>query len=93
MNAADVLNKALEKDPNAIHAIIFNRVPCNESLADDEFVRVILAPTSSLISYQVGALGLINAVLAAHNLPIIYVELSDGVDQHGRKQILEFLQK
>ncbi len=91
MTAATVeaLNIAFKADPNAIHSLICNRVPCNQFLADDKYVQVEAPPVLADGNFQVGALGLINAVLAANGLPLVAVKFSDK-DTDGRSKILGF---
>lgn len=99
------LNAAFEADPNAIHALVCNRVPCNEALADDPFVvveapaplntghRLTDAPQSLQMPrphYQVGALGLINAVLAANGLPLIAVKFAPIEGSPGENSVVGF---
>lgn len=86
----EVLTEAFRKDPNALHALIYNRVPCNEDLANDEFVQVDGTQTLPTPMYQVGALGLINAVLAALNQPLVAVQFTDERDVDGRYKIVGF---
>jgi hypothetical protein len=71
MNAAEALNRAFEADPDAIRALMTNRVPCNMRLADDPFVQVGEGTGLHGQYFIVGALGLVNAVLAAHGLPLV----------------------
>lgn len=40
MTTAEMLTAAYLKDPAAMHALLTNRVPCNQPLADDDFVVV-----------------------------------------------------
>lgn len=87
MNAVDVLNLALKADPGAVYALIENRVPCNKFLADDQFVQVGETPVAGG-GFEVGALGLINAVLAAHGLPLV-AAVYGGIHE-GRRRILGF---
>ncbi len=63
-----VLNQAFAKDPSAIRALSLNRVPCNQLLADDEFVMVEKDIPLSPNAFFVGAFGLVNAVLLANGL-------------------------
>lgn len=87
--ASEVLQAAFEADPQAIHALMVNRVPCNDKLADDPYVFV----DESLVakkSYCVGALGLINAVLAANDLQLVAIQFSDDKDEENRRSILGF---
>lgn len=87
---SDALTAAFHNDPNALHALIVNRVPCNQALADDPYVVVDSAPPLGDGHFQVGALGLVNAVLAANGLPLVAVQFSDTADADGRHQILGF---
>ncbi len=90
--AVAALQSAFEKDPNALHALIVNRVPCNQALADDEFVVVgqpsVLENNNTL--FQVGALGLVNAVLAAYHLPLVAIAFDDERDENGRHKVVGF---
>ena len=53
---ADMLNGALKADPEAIRALILHRVPANKAMQDHPIIQVNK-------NSQVGALGLINAIL------------------------------
>lgn len=90
MDTVDCLNAAFAADPNAIHALLLNRVPCNQSLADDPYILVDAAQTLPAGFFQVGALGLVNGVLAANGLPLVAVQFSESVDIEGRHKILGF---
>ena len=87
--AAQVLQAAFEADPCAIHSLLVNRVPCNMALVDDPFVVVDRSPALETECWQVGALGLINAVLAANGLPLIAAEFSD-VYVNGQRKVIGF---
>lgn len=87
---ANALQAAFESDPNAMHALIVNRVPCNQLLADDPFVVVEQSPILPDGNWQVGALGLVNAVLAANNLPLVACKFSSERDETGRAKLLGF---
>lgn len=84
------LNAAFAADPCAIHALIVNRVPCNQALADDPFVQVDCPPVLREGLFQVGAIGLINGVLAAIGLPLAATMFSDEKDDDGRSKLLGF---
>jgi hypothetical protein len=90
MNAVEALNMAFKVDPNAIHSLMCNRVPCNQFLADDQFVQVDVSPVLPDGNFQVGALGLVNAVLAANGLPLVAAKFSDERDSEGRSKLLGF---
>jgi hypothetical protein len=90
MNAVEALNMAFKADPNAIHSLMCNRVPCNQFLADDQFVQVDAPPVLPDGNFQVGALGLVNAVLAANGLPLVAAKFSDEKDSEGRSKLLGF---
>ncbi|SDH08469.1 hypothetical protein [Roseospirillum parvum] len=57
--ALDILNQALERDPEAITALVNLRVPCNEKLARHATIQTYLLDDSP----RLGPLGLINGVL------------------------------
>ncbi len=59
----EVLNSAYKCDSNAIHALMFNRVPCNKDLANHPFVVVDDSKTLDDKVFMVGALGLINGIV------------------------------
>lgn len=90
MNTVKALQEAFLADPNAIHALMVNRVPCNQKLADDPFVVVDQPPVLQSGNWQVGALGLINAVLAANGLPLVASEFSKECDEGGRHKMIGF---
>jgi len=90
MDTVDCLNAAFAADPNAIHALLVNRVPCRAALADDPYVQVNDSPVLDPGSFQVGALGLINGILAANGLPLVASKWGDTVDEQGRHKLLGF---
>lgn len=53
-----LLNTLLEMDENAVLALVNNRVPCNEALADHPTVQVRRTAENT----TVGILGIINAL-------------------------------
>lgn len=75
--AVEALQQAFIEDPNALHALVVNRVPCNGKLAADRFVVVDEVSVLPLGSWQVGALGLVNAVLAANGLPLVAAKFGE----------------
>lgn len=60
------LNSALKADPAAIHALVCNRVPCNQKLVDHPHVVVGLSQATG--THDVGAIGLLNGVLTSVGL-------------------------
>lgn len=60
-NIRDLLNSAMKCDPVAIHALIVNRVPCNQALVEHPCVVVddLGAPDRSVV----GLLGILNGLL------------------------------
>jgi hypothetical protein len=54
--AIDLLNEALALDPVAISALVSNRVPCNENLANHDSIQASGHP------FSVGLLGIINGL-------------------------------
>ena len=85
-----VLESAFKADPNAIHALMCNRVPCNQALADDPYISVDIVPVLSGGCYQIGALGLLNGILEANGLPKVAMKFSEEVDAKGRAKLLGF---
>ena len=91
MNATvKVLESAFKADPNAIHALMCNRVPCNQALADDPYIPVDAVPVLSDGCYQIGALGLLNGILEVNGLPKVAMKFSEEVDAKGRAKLLGF---
>lgn len=85
----EVLQAAFTADPNAIHALLINRVPCNQALDDDPFVQVDISLILPPGNWQVGALGLVNAVLAANGLPLVAAKYTDEKYENGRLELVE----
>lgn len=92
--AVDVLNRAFAADPNAIHALVCNRVPCNDDLAEDptivaEYPRPINDTQPTL--FQVGALGLINGIIGEITGGLtVACQFSDKVDAMGASRLVGF---
>jgi hypothetical protein len=83
--AAAALNEAFTRDPQAIHALLVNRVPCNMALGDDPFV--IVEPNQVIDGgWTVGTLGVVNAVLAANGQPLVAAKFS--IPKNGEKALL-----
>lgn len=90
MKSVEALNAAFKSDPNAIHALVCNRVPCNHELAEDKFVQVEASQVLPDGNFSVGALGLVNAVLAANGLPLIAAKFSDEKNSNGSSSFIGF---
>lgn len=89
--AVECLNSAFAADPNAIHALMVNRVPCNQALADHPDVVVDNPPVIEGQHFSVGALGLVNGILTANGLPRIGVKFEPMPSDHeGRFKIVGF---
>lgn len=88
--SVDALNAAFAADPNAIHALLMNRVPCNRFLADDQFVQVGENGALPFGHFHVGALGLVNAVLAANGLPLVAAIFGDSPIDANHDPLLGF---
>jgi hypothetical protein len=74
--AVAALNEAFARDPQAMHALLTNRIPCNRDLADDPFVVVEVNRVLD-DAQTVGALGLVNGVLSATGQPLVAAKYSD----------------
>lgn len=88
---AECLNTSFAADPNAIHALIVSRVPCNQSLADHPNVIVDKAYVLEGEFWQVTMLGVINGVLTANGLPRVATSWSDEQDESGRRKMIGFV--
>ena len=86
----EMLNKAFEADPEAVHAVVCNRVPCNEEFANDPY---IVCDTSNVLEgpprFTVGALGLLNGVLGFLMDEVVATKWS-GEDEYGKTKFLGF---
>jgi hypothetical protein len=88
--SAEVMQRAYEADPNAMHSLVCIRVPCNQALADDPHVIVDRPPVLAGDFWQVGILGVLNGVLSANGLQKVAVKWSDEKDEDGRSKIVGF---
>lgn len=59
----DLLNDALNKDPEAVTALVYQRIPCNRSLAEHQSIQV---DEKKVGQYEVGLLGIINGLFGTH---------------------------
>lgn len=60
---AEVLNDLLKVDPKAAKALFDFSTPCNEELVEHPHVIVREIPTEDGTTYELSALGIINAIL------------------------------
>lgn len=67
----DALNAAFAADPGAMRSLMINRVPCNMGLCNDPYVICEEDRNLAGDHFSVGALGVINGVLAAAGLPLV----------------------
>lgn len=74
----ECLNEAFKNDPDAVHALICNRVPCNQKLADHPTVQVGQNPCIENGTWTVGMLGFINGILGAIEIPLVAAKWEDG---------------
>lgn len=56
----DLLNQAVKADPSAMHALVVNRVPCTDALADHPTIVVDDEGTPGYP--HVGLLGILNGI-------------------------------
>jgi hypothetical protein len=85
-----VLNSAYDADPAAMNALICNRVPCNQTLADHPTIPVDGNLVAAGESYAVGMLGIINGICEEVTGKRVAVMLSDPPDDEGRSKIVGF---
>lgn len=86
-----VLNSAYEADPAAMHALVCNRVPCNQALADHPTVVAVTNKVAMGESYTVGMIGIINGICAAITGERVAVQFSDTPDEDGCSKIVGFI--
>lgn len=63
----EIMNRALEADPEAVRKLIEYRVPCNDKLADDLEIQV--GERNNRDGYEVGMLGILNGIGGTINPP------------------------
>lgn len=79
-----MLNEAFQRDPAAIHALVVNRVPCNDALANAPHIPVDRVSVPGTDIFEVGFLGMLNAVLKLNDLPMIAGTWTTAPDSSGR---------
>lgn len=86
----DVLNSAYEADPAAMHALICNRVPCNQALAAHPTIPVDVNLVATGETYAVGMLGIVNGICEKVTGRRVAVMFSESQDEQGRRKIIGF---
>ena len=86
--AVNTLNEAFRCDPDAIRALLCNRVPCNQALVEHPTVQVTRVPRAG--SYTVGARGLLNGVLEVLTGKRVAAMWSDDTDSEGARKFIGF---
>lgn len=85
--AVQLLNEALDRDPNAITQLVNLRVNCNEQLASQPKIQATLTDDG----YRIGILGLLNGILATSSVGSIgaqgTIEKKTGKFRHIRRFI------
>lgn len=92
--ALAILNEAYAADPAAMHALVVNRVPCNQKLADHPSVQV---GTNNMVNkhvtrpaYVVGMMGVLNGVIEPLTGKRIALQFSDRGTKTGVAVMLGF---
>ena len=89
----EVLTRAFQEDPNAMHSLMTINIPCNESLADDAFIIVnsprVLEHSGDKKFFQVGMIGVINGILTCLGSPLVAIKFSEP-DESGVRRIVGF---
>lgn len=87
--ALAVLGDAFEKDPAAMNALLCNRVPCNNDLAEHPTIQTEKMPLK-IEQYAVGMLGVLNGILSIYCGDVIASRWSEEVDAKGRRTLIGF---
>lgn len=82
-----VLNKAFAVDPAAMHAMLCNRIPCNQAMADDPTIVVM---PSVVGGYTLGLMGIVNGMLGELAQPLASACYADEIDPDGSHWLLGF---
>jgi hypothetical protein len=86
-----VLNEAYKADPDAIHSLICNRVPCNLLLANHPTIQVDTNDVAIGGTWTVGLLGVINGICEEVTGERVAVMFSEP-DIEGRRKVVGFTQ-
>ena len=78
-NAVEVLNRALENDPDAMLALINVRVKCNEKMVNDPTIQV---GTYREYDPSFGILGLINGLFGTRDSGGGYIAADCDIDEN-----------
>ncbi len=84
-----VLNEAFAADPYAMHSLVVNQVPCNQTLADHPTVQVSDTP----LPYKarvVGMLGVVNGVVTALTGEIVATEWTEPDPTTKKSKMIGF---
>ena len=87
--ALQVLNEAYEADCAAMHALICNRVPCNQALADHPTIQV--GTNNVTPTFDVGMLGVINGIIDRLTGKRVAAKFSEP-DGSGQSRLVGFCQ-
>jgi hypothetical protein len=95
MDATDklvqALNAAFVLDPNAMHALITNRFPCNFGFAEKSFLFCDKSIVLEGEHWRTGAWGLLCGALSAMGLPAVEARWSEDADDDGRRKLIGFV--
>lgn len=83
------MNQAYTADHAALHALVCNRVPCNQALADHPTILVDTNKVTPTETYAVGMLGVVNGVVEAMSGKRIAAVFT-GADEQGRCRLIGF---
>ena len=86
----DCMQSAFVADPNAMHSLVCNSVPCNQALADHPHVVVNDVPVLTSVLYRVSLMGVISGILDAAGLPKIAHKWSEPIYEDGGREFLGF---
>jgi hypothetical protein len=83
---------AFNADPVAMHALVVNRVPCNQKMLRHPYMVVDPVPVLKGEHYQLGLLGVVNGMLSATGEQWrLAAEFTGVEDESGRRRITGFV--
>lgn len=86
----EYLNSIFLADPQAVHALMANRVPCtNNALYDHP--HIVVGRNNVIPGYNIGALGMLNGLLTTLGLERVAMKFDDSDIPNGFGKFVGFV--